>query len=170
MALRDIVLYPHKSLTTAAEPVESFDEDLHTLIDDLAETMYAADGIGIAANQIDVLQRVTVIDVDPKGDSQLLELVNPKVVSSSGKQKGSEGCLSFPGLTEDVKRAEEVTVEYQDRDGNKQSIDADGLLAVALQHEIDHLDGVVFTDRLGPIKKKMALKRYKKLLEEHQNG
>lgn len=165
MALREIVLYPHSALTTPAEPVSAFDDELHALLEDMAETMYHADGIGLAANQIDVLQRVTVIDAG--GDApNLLEIVNPTIVASSGSAKGSEGCLSFPGLSETVRRATDVTVEYQDRDGNKQAIEADGLLAVALQHEIDHLDGIVFTERLGPLKKKMALKRYQKILED----
>lgn len=170
MSIRHIVLYPHKALTTAAQPIESFDDQLHQLVDDLAETMYNAHGIGIAANQIDVLQRVTVIDTGKENGPGLLELINPRVVESEGSTKSSEGCLSFPQLTVDVKRASEVAVEYQDRDGQEQRIEASGLLAIALQHEIDHLDGIVFTERIGPIKKKLALKKYRKLLEEQANA
>lgn len=165
MALREIVLYPHDALTTPAAPVSSFDDELATLLNDMAETMYGADGIGLAANQIDVLQRVTVIDAGGE-EPHLMEIVNPEIIDASGQFKGSEGCLSFPGLHEDIKRNAEVTVRFQDRDGEEHIVEAEGLLAIALQHEIDHLDGVVFTDRLGPLKKMMALKRYRKLLAE----
>lgn len=167
MAVLPIVLWPHPTLTTPAAPVEVFDEALGAFIDDMAETMYAAQGVGLAANQVDSLQRVTVIDcaVDD-GPPELLELVNPEVVEREGSLTWEEGCLSFPGLFNDVKRAARVLVRYQDRDGNAREIEGEGLLAVCLQHEIDHLDGVVFIDRIGPLARRMALKEWKRIEEE----
>lgn len=162
MPIRDIVLYPHPALTTEAATVTEFDDDLHQLLDDMAMTMYAANGVGLAANQIDVLQAVTVIDVGEEGANTLHELVNPVITDSSGAARGQEGCLSFPELYEQVERATKVRVEYMDRSGEPQVLEAEGFLAVALQHEIDHLNGILFTDRLSSLKRRMALRKYKK--------
>lgn len=166
MALRHIVKYPHKALTTPAKPVEAFDSELHQLIDDMAETMYANDGVGLAANQIDVLQRVTVIDAGGPDNPQLMEIVNPEILEREGEITWEEGCLSFPDLFEKVKRAAQVKVRYFDRNGEAIEVEAEGLLAVALQHEIDHLDGVVFTERMGPLKKRNALKTWEKIRKD----
>ncbi len=165
MSLREVVVWPHEALTTPAEPVEVFDEDLATLIDDMAETMYASNGVGLAANQIAVLKRVTVIDCgDEEGESALLELVNPAIIERHGKFTWQEGCLSFPELFEKIERAERVKVEFFDRHGARQEVEAEGLLAVALQHEIDHLDGIVFMERMGNLQKRLATRRFRKLL------
>lgn len=169
MAVLRIVKFPHEALTTPARPVERFDAELHAFIDDLAETMYAANGVGLAANQVAELRRVTVIDTAATGeDSQLLELVNPEVVERDGKTVWEEGCLSFPELYEKIERAAHVRVRYQDRHGAEHFIEGDGLLGVALQHEIDHLDGVCFTERMKPVQKRLALKRYERVMERRR--
>lgn len=165
MSVLTIVKYPHEALTTPAEPVTAFDAELHAYLDDMAETMYAASGVGLASNQVAVLKRVTVIDVAPPDeDSQLIELINPEVVEREGKLTWEEGCLSFPELYVDVNRAAKVKVRYQDRHGETQEIEGEGLFAVALQHEIDHLDGVLFIDRVKTFQRKMALKRFEKIM------
>lgn len=167
MAILDIVLHPHPSLYKPAETVTTFDEKLHTLLDDMAETMYAANGIGLAANQVDVLQRVILIDPAPVDEEpQLLELINPKIIHKEGQITWEEGCLSFPGVYEKVKRANACTVQYQDRHGNPQEISGEELLAVVLQHEIDHIDGICFTQRMGPTKRRMLLKEFARLQRE----
>jgi peptide deformylase len=166
MAVLPIVLYPHAALTTPARRVETFDDELVQFIESMAETMYAANGVGLAANQVAELRRVAVIDCAGEGEpSQLYELVNPVVVERKGQLVWQEGCLSFPDLYNDIRRASEVTVEYQSRTGEKRSVSATGLFAVALQHEIDHLDGVVFTERLPIFEKRVALRKYRKILE-----
>lgn len=167
MSVLDIVRYPHDALTTAGADVTAFGAELHTFLDDMAETMYAADGVGLAANQVAVLQRVTVIDTGEEGPG-LLELVNPRVVEREGEIIWQEGCLSFPELFFDVKRASHVKVAYVDRHGAAQEIEADGLLAVALQHEIDHLDGVVFTERISKIDKRLMLRKYRRIMERRR--
>ncbi|TVR03060.1 MAG: peptide deformylase [Deltaproteobacteria bacterium] len=171
MAILPIVHWPHRALSTPAAPVEAFDGSLHRLIDDMAETMYAASGVGLAANQVDRLHRVTVMDCAAEDEpSQLLEIVNPEIVGREGTLVWEEGCLSFPGLYNEVKRAARVTVRYRDRNGEACEITGEGLLAVCLQHEIDHLDGVVFIDRLGPLGRRMALKQWKKIEDELARG
>ena len=167
MALRTVVLYPHPALTTPAEPVTEFDERLHAFIEDMAETMYHSKGVGLAANQVAVLKRVALVDcAEPGEPAQRIELINPTVIAASGKSRREEGCLSFPRLYDNIDRAAEVTVTYVNRNNEPQEISATGLLAVALQHEIDHLDGKVFIDRMGPLQRAMALKRYRKLMEK----
>jgi peptide deformylase len=169
MAVLPIVLYPHEALTTPAKPVEVFDAELHRFIDDMAETMYAAGGVGLAANQVAALRRVTVIDIAEDGKPPvLLEIINPTVVEKSGSIIWDEGCLSFPELFVDVKRASKVRVEYVDRHGAPKSIEGEGLLAVALQHEIDHLDGVCFIDRVSPLDRRLALRRFRKLMDQRE--
>lgn len=161
MSVRTIIYYPHPTLSTPAAPVTSFDAELGRFLDDLAETMYVAEGIGLAANQVDVLQRVCVIDTGTEETgAQLLELVNPVVVEREGELLWNEGCLSIPGVYWDVKRAAQVTVRYQDRSGTEHLVTSGGLLGVALQHEIDHLDGIVFFDRLAEADRRMALRAW----------
>ncbi len=167
MAIRKILLFPEHSevLTTECDPVDEVDDETRTLVDDLAETMYDAPGIGLAAPQVGVTKRVTVVDItgpDTPGDN-LHVLINPEVVDQEGKQTREEGCLSFPGLYGDVVRSERVTVRATDYDGERYELEAEGLLAVALQHEIDHLDGILFWDRMTPLKRRMARKEYKKI-------
>jgi peptide deformylase len=144
MAIRIIVKDPDPVLREKAKPVTKFNANLHKLLGDLAETMYEAPGVGLAAPQIGILKRVIVMDV---GDEHgLIELVNPEVVSFSGEQVGPEGCLSIPGLQGDVKRPLQVMVKGQDRNGAEIVIEGTELLARCIMHEIDHLNGVLFTD------------------------
>ena len=167
MAIRDILLYPEKreTLTTECDSVDQVDDEIRQLVDDLAETMYDAPGVGLAAPQVGVTKRVTVIDVsdhDPPYED-LHVLINPEIVDREGTQTWEEGCLSFPGLHGDVQRSEWVKVEATGRDGERYTVEGDGLLAVCLQHEIDHLDGVLFIERMSPLKRRMAMKEYKKI-------
>lgn len=156
MALRSIVIYPDPRLKQPAAKVTAFDGALHRLLDDMRETMYQEDGIGLAANQVGALQRVIVVDVS-EDRSGFLELVNPIIVKSEGKASREEGCLSIPGYREVVSRKTHVTVNYQNRKGDPQSLDADGLLAVCLQHEIDHIDGILFVDRVSSLKRQLFM-------------
>lgn len=144
MAIRVIVKDPDPILRETSNVVTKFNANLHKLLDDMAETMYDAQGVGLAAPQVGILKRVIVIDV---GDENgLIEMVNPVLAEQEGEQLGPEGCLSIPGLNGDVKRAQKVTVRGQDRDGNEFTLEGSDLLARAFQHEIDHLNGVLFTD------------------------
>lgn len=167
MAIREIVLYPEARdvLTTKCTPVDEVDEETKELVDDLIETMYDANGVGLAAPQVGVTKRVTVIDVTDREDEEphVFVLINPEIIEREGKLTWEEGCLSFPQLYGDVDRAERVKVRALDREGNPYEIEGEGLLAVALQHEIDHLDGVLFIHRMSGLKRRMALKEYKKI-------
>lgn len=151
MALLPILRFPDPRLKKVASRVEKVDENIRRLALDMAETMYEAPGIGLAATQVDVHKRVIVIDVSETHD-QLLVLINPELVAAEGEQVGEEGCLSVPGIYDKVVRAEQVTVRYLDLDGREQSMSADGLLAVCLQHEMDHLQGKVFVEHLSTLK------------------
>lgn len=160
MALLPILRFPDPRLKKVAAPVENIDDGIRTLARDMAETMYEAPGIGLAATQVDVHRQVIVIDIS-EGKDQLLVLINPRIVHLDGLQLGEEGCLSVPGIYDKVERAERVGVQYLDLDGQSRSLEADGLLAVCIQHEIDHLQGKVFVDHLsqlkqGRIKSKLA--------------
>jgi peptide deformylase len=143
MAIRMIVKHPDPILRERAKEVTKFNASLHKLLDDMAETMYDADGVGLAAPQVGVLKRVFVVDADEQG---LIELVNPEIVSMEGEQFGAEGCLSIPGLQGDVRRANKVVIKGQDRYGNPVQYEGTDLLARAFQHELDHLNGVLFID------------------------
>lgn len=167
--IRPIVLLGDPVLRTAAEPVEVFDDDLRALVDDMFETMYHAEGVGLAAPQIGLSRRVLVIDTrhddDPEGGR--LALINPEIVAVSREtEKASEGCLSIPGLEEFVERPAVVEVRGSDPHGREIVVEADDLLGRALQHEIDHLDGVLFIDRVSPLKRRILLKKWRKLQEE----
>ncbi|MBE3610208.1 peptide deformylase [Campylobacter californiensis] len=161
----EILSYPNKKLYEVSSEVVEFDEKLHELLDDMYETMIAKDGIGLAAIQVGVAKRVLIINlVNEEGiqdKTELLEVINPKFELKQGECVYQEGCLSVPGFYEDVKRAEFVKVSYQDRFGNAQSIEADGLLAIALQHENDHLEGHLFIEKIGFNKRKRFDKEYK---------
>ncbi|WP_127568249.1 peptide deformylase [Paenibacillus xylaniclasticus] len=145
MAIRIIVKDPDPVLREVAKEVTKFTPNLHKLLKDMAETMYDAEGVGLAAPQVGISKRVIVVDI---GDEEhgLIEMVNPVIVSSEGEQVGPEGCLSIPNLNGDVKRADRIKVAGQDRNGNPFELEASGFLARAFQHEIDHLNGVLFTD------------------------
>ena len=151
MPLLPILRFPDPRLKTVATEVVAIDESIRTLVRDMAETMYEAPGIGLAATQVNVHKRVIVIDVSETRD-ELLVLINPRLVEQSGSQVCEEGCLSVPGIYDKVERAERVVVDYLDLDGQARSISADGLLAVCLQHEIEHLDGHVFVEHLSQLK------------------
>lgn len=156
MALRPILKYPDPRLKQVAQPVKEVTDETRQLVDDMAETMYAAPGVGLAATQIGVMQRIFVIDIAGEDEpSQLRVFINPELTELSGTQTWEEGCLSFPGVTEEIRRAERVHVKALDRDGKPFELDADGLLAVAVQHENDHLNGVVMLDKLNAVKRKL---------------
>jgi len=167
--IRDIVIYPDKRLKLISKEVTAFDSELHTLLDDMYDTMTAKNGVGLAAIQIGVDKRALIINL-PEGDSEdalqlkenTLEIINPVFVQKEGSCKHQEGCLSIPGVYEDVERAQHVVLEYHDRYGNKQTIDNHDFLAIAIQHEIDHLEGKVFIEKLSILKRKKFEKEWKK--------
>lgn len=158
MALLDILIVPDPRLRRKASPVDAVDDDLRQLVGDMFETMYEAPGIGLAAVQVNVLKRVIVMDISEDRDQPLC-LINPEIVEASGTQICEEGCLSVPEVFAEVQRAEQVRVRALDRDGEVFEMDADGLLAVCIQHEIDHLDGKLFVDYLSPLKRARIEKR-----------
>jgi len=151
MAVLTILRYPDPRLEKVAKPVDQVDESIRQLVRDMAETMYAAPGIGLAATQVDVHKRVIVLDVSDTRD-QLIVLINPEILAREGEQECEEGCLSVPGVYDVVKRAEKVKVRALDRDGRPFELLADGLLAVCIQHEMDHLEGKVFVEYLSRLK------------------
>lgn len=151
MALLPILRFPDARLKKVATPVTKIDDNIRSLVADMAETMYEAPGIGLAATQVDVHKQVVVIDISEE-KNQLLALINPRITHRDGLQVYEEGCLSVPGIYDKVERAAEVTVEYLDQQGELQTLTADGLLAVCIQHELDHLQGTVFVDHLSQLK------------------
>lgn len=161
MALLDILHYPDKRLRTVAEPVEAVDDSIRKLVDDMLETMYAAPGIGLAATQVNVHKRVLVMDLSENKNEPLC-LINPEIVESDGVEQTEEGCLSVPDVYETVERAERIVVKALDREGNEQRLEADGLLAVCIQHEMDHLQGKLFVDYLSPLKQMRVKKKIQK--------
>jgi peptide deformylase len=174
MAIREILKYPDPFLKTKAKPVEEVDDDLRALIDDMFESMYAGKGIGLAATQVGVDKRVLVLDlpgdVEEGIEPHLLSLVNPEIVLSEGEFKFEEGCLSVPGVNAYVKRAFHIKLTALDRDGKQVEIDAEDILSVILQHEIDHLDGILFIDRLSRLKRDIVKRRYRKLQESEDEA
>jgi len=158
MAIRPILHYPDKRLRNPGKPVERFDDELHRLIDDMAETMYAAPGVGLAAPQIGVSLRLFVIDVASGDDapSELRVFINPEILEKHGDVRNEEGCLSFPGIHEQVDRAERIRVRAQDAEGTPFELEADGLLAIAVQHENDHLDGQLLVDHLSLLRRRLV--------------
>lgn len=161
MALLPILRYPDPRLHKKAAPVVAIDDSIRQLVRDMAETMYGAPGIGLAATQVDVHKRVVVIDVS-EDKSQLLALINPEILERDGEQVCEEGCLSVPGIYEKVTRAERVRVRALDLDGRTTEFEAHGLLAVCVQHELDHLDGKVFVERLSRLKQSRIRTRLEK--------
>jgi peptide deformylase len=161
MARLPIIEFPDPRLRTVARPVKEVDTRIRQLIDDMFETMYEAPGIGLAATQVDVHERLLVLDVS-EDKSYPMVFINPEILSSEGSQVYQEGCLSVPGIYADVKRAESIVVRALDRDGQSFEISADGLLAVCIQHEMDHLAGKVFVDYLSPLKRELVRKKLAK--------
>ncbi len=169
--VREIVVYPDKRLKQVSKPVEHFDEELHTLLDDMYDTMRAKNGVGLAAIQVGIDKRVLIINIPLEGIAEgeeeqprenTLEMINPVIIEKDGSTKFQEGCLSVPGIYEEVERAKHVKVEYCDRHGEKHIIEDDDFLAIAMQHEIDHLEGHVFIEKLSFIKRKKFEKEWKK--------
>jgi len=166
--VRDIVIYPDKRLKRVSKEVESFDSELHKLLDDMYDTMMAKGGVGLAAIQIDVPQRVLIINIPEDEDGKIqpkentLEIINPNFIELDGSTKHQEGCLSVPGYYEDITRYSRVKMEYFDRDGKKHTIEDDDFLAIALQHEHDHLEGKLFVEKLSILKRKKFEKEWKK--------
>ena len=165
MAILDILNYPDARLYTVAKPVSQVDEKIQRLIDDMAETMYDAPGIGLAATQVDVHLQIIVIDTS-EAKNKLQVFINPKVKTKTGTQEYEEGCLSVPGVYENVTRAETVVIEALDRNGKPFTLEADGLMAVCIQHEMDHLLGKVFVQYLSPLKQN----RIKTKMQKMQRG
>ena len=164
MTVRPILTAPDPRLQAVSTDVETVDGEIRALIDDMTDSMYAADGIGLAAIQIGVARRVLVIDLDQKeGAKNPVPYINPKIIWASDEMAVfEEGCLSVPEIWDDVERPARIKCEYLDRDGKKQVLEADGLLATCLQHEMDHLNGVLFIDHLSRLKKTMAIKKLTK--------
>jgi peptide deformylase len=163
MAIRTILHYPDPRLRRKALPVEHITPEIHQLIDDMAETMYAAPGVGLAAPQIGESHRIFLVDIASEDEpSNLLVFINPEIVDCSGEQAGQEGCLSFPSVTEEIKRKAKVTVRALDRQGKPFELQAEGLLSVAIQHENDHLDGVLMIDHMGVLKKRIVHRKMQK--------
>ena len=161
MAQLDILEFPDPRLRLAAQKVETFDAELKRLADDMLRTMYAAPGIGLAATQVNVHKQLLVLDVSEEKNAPLA-LINPKIVEREGAQVYQEGCLSVPGIFADVERSDRIVVEAQDRDGKPLRIEADGLLAVCVQHEMDRLVGKLFVDYLSPLKRELVRKKLEK--------
>lgn len=169
MAVLPILTYPNSILSSVAEPVEEVDDEIRTLAENMAETMYAAPGVGLAANQIGVLKRIFVIDVaDEDEPSDLKVFINPEILELDGEQVYQEGCLSFPGAAEEIKRAATVKVRALNENGEAFELVADGLLAVAIQHENDHLNGVLMIDKVGSLKKRKISRQVQKAIAEER--
>ncbi len=164
MSILNIIKYPDPILKKKSEPVREITQEIQRLIDEMAETMYAAPGVGLAAPQVGRSIRVIVIDVNSKEEQKrdLISIINPEIIERSGDIAWEEGCLSIPDYSADVKRAERVVVRGLDRDGKEKVIVGEELLSIVLQHEIDHLDGMLFIDRLGPIKRDLVKRRLRK--------
>jgi len=165
MAILNILNYPDPRLYKIAIPVKQVDASVRRLIDDMAETMYAAPGIGLAATQVDIHQQLIVMDIS-EGKQNLQVFINPRITDRNGSQEYEEGCLSVPGVYENVTRAERITVEALDRNGEAFKLEAEGLLAVCIQHEMDHLLGKVFVDYLSPLKQSRIKNKMKKRQRE----
>ena len=168
--IREVITYPNKLLRTKSEDVVQFNEELHTLLDDMYETMIDQNGVGLAAIQVAVPLNVLIISIPDENDMQnkedLIEAINPVITHKDGEQVFTEGCLSVPGFSEDVKRAQHIVVEYFNRDGEKQTMEAEDFLAVAWQHEMEHLEGHLFIENLSFLKRKKFEKEWKKKLKD----
>jgi peptide deformylase len=164
MAIRPILTAPDPRLKVVSEPVAKVDAEVRTLVDDMIETMYGADGIGLAAIQVGVPKRILVMDIDQKdGKKNPKAYINPKILWASEEMATfEEGCLSVPEIWDEVERPAKIRAEYLDRDGKRHEIEAEGLFATCLQHEMDHLEGILFVDHLSKLKRSMAMKKLQK--------
>ena len=165
MALLHILQYPHPGLREIAQPIVEFEKSITELANNMLETMYAAPGIGLAATQVNINKQLLVIDISEKKDSPLI-IINPQLIDKSGEIVNEEGCLSFPDIYANVMRYEQITLRYQDLAGEQQQLEADGILAICIQHEMDHLKGKVFVDYLSSMKRN----RIRKQLEKKQRA
>jgi len=169
-----IVEYPDKRLRQKSSKVEKFDTELHELLDGMYEIMISSNGIGLAAIQVAHAKEVLILNIPDEDGEQpkenLLEIINPVITYREGETVYQEGCLSVPGFYEDIHRYDEISLNYQDRDGNTKNLVADGLLSIAIQHEIDHLDGVLFIDKLSYSRRKKFEKEYKKAQKEKKTN
>lgn len=172
MSIRKIYQYPAPVLRQETKPVEKFDDELNQLVKDMAETMYDAPGIGLAAPQIGESVKLIVVDIskEREEDREYMAMVNPEIVAHEGSQLDDEGCLSVPELTSKVKRYKKIKVAYQDLEGNRLELDTEDRFAVVLQHEIDHLNGILFIDHLSSLKRNMYKKKVKKWLATSQKA
>lgn len=168
----EIVHYPNPILKKRSKEIDAFDEGLHSFLDDMYETMIAKDGVGLAAIQVGREARALIVNLAREDKKQykddLFEIINPKILNQSGEIFFTEGCLSIPNFYDDVLRSNEIEIEYFNRFGERQELKAEGYLAVAIQHEIDHLDGILFIDRLSLLKRKKFQKEFKKRLKEEK--
>lgn len=169
MTIRDILLHPHPGLRDVAEPVAEVNEEIKQLVNDLWETMYHERGVGLAATQIHVKKRLFVLDVSDKGNNPQC-FINPEIVEAEGGILATEGCLSFPGMYLPISRPEFVKVRALNEKGELRTVEADGLFARCLQHELNHLDGIVFMDHISRMKRERALKKYFKELDLHKKA
>ncbi|HLK98986.1 MAG TPA: peptide deformylase [Myxococcaceae bacterium] len=168
--VREILIWPHPILKQKAKPVAKVDDSIRTLVKDMFETMYAADGVGLAAPQVGILHRVIVLDTRSQQETaKPVAMINPEIIGMEGETTYTEGCLSIPGEAEDVDRAAIVTVKFLDVEGQEQTLRCDALLAIAVQHEVDHLDGTVFVDHVSTLKRELIRKRMKKLKTERES-
>jgi peptide deformylase len=162
--VREILIWPDPLLKQKARPVARVDDSIRTLVQDMFETMYSAAGVGLAAPQVGVLQRVIVLDTRVRQpEAQPVAMINPEIIALEGKTTYREGCLSIPGETDDVERAAVATVKYLDVEGREQTLRCEGLLSIAVQHEVDHLEGIVFVEHLSSLKRELIRKRMKRL-------
>ncbi len=162
--VREILIWPDPVLKQKSKPVAKVDDSIRTLVKDMFETMYASAGVGLAAPQVGVLQRVIVLDTTPsQPESRPMVMINPELIGLEGKTTYAEACLSIPGESENVERAAIVTVKFLDVDGQEQTLRCDGLLAIAVQHETDHLNGIVYVDHVSTLKREFIRKRMKRV-------
>lgn len=165
MAVLDVLIYPDENLAKVCQPVETVDAELNTFIDNMFDTMYELEGIGLAAPQVNVLKRVITIDIEGDKTNQIV-LINPEILESSGETGIEEGCLSIPGCRALVPRKEKLTVKALNREGQTFTLEADGLLAICIQHEIDHLNGVLFVDHISQLKRQRIKEKMLKLKKQ----
>jgi len=172
--IKTVITYPDKRLKEVSAPVETFDNDLHIILDDMYETMMSQNGVGLAAIQVALPIRVLILNIpDEEGEQpkeNLIEMINPTILTTAGETTYQEGCLSVPGFYEDITRFETVSVEYFDRDGEKKLLEADQLLSVAIQHEMDHLEGKLFIEKLSYAKRKKFEKELKKQIRDNKKA
>ncbi len=169
MAVLDVLIYPDENLAKVCQPVETVDAELNTFIDNMFDTMYEHEGIGLAAPQVNVLKRVITIDIEGDKTNQIV-LINPEILESSGETGIEEGCLSIPGCRALVPRKEKLTVKALNREGQTFTLEADGLLAICIQHEIDHLNGVLFVDHISQLKRQRIKEKMLKLKKQIESA